>query len=139
VAAKSGHFARIPSQLWFNTRVRKRRAKGERGGAFILNMEKGEQFIAEERLIEAKQERDAYVHKSFFILLEFAFVFGLPALGAFYLGRKLDMGTDQKTWTIIFSILAFVLSWVIVITRVKAVLKKLQEFDKKIRELKRNA
>ncbi|PIR87634.1 MAG: hypothetical protein COU10_03635 [Candidatus Harrisonbacteria bacterium CG10_big_fil_rev_8_21_14_0_10_45_28] len=101
-------------------------------------MDKDEKFQAEERLIEAKQERDAYVHKSFFMLLEFAFIFGLPAIGAYYLGRNLDMDTGHKTWTIILSITALVLSWAIVITRVKIMLKKLQAFDKKIRELKRH-
>lgn len=101
-------------------------------------MDSEEKFQAEERVIEAKQERDAYVHKSFFMLLEFAFIFGLPALGAYYLGRELDLDTESKKWTIILSVLALVFSWAVVIIRVKIVLKKLQDFDKKIRELKRH-
>jgi len=41
-------------------------------------MDSQEKVQANERLIKAKQERDDYVHRSFFMLLEFVFIFGLP-------------------------------------------------------------
>jgi ATP/ADP translocase len=79
--------------------------------------------------------RDHYQTKAFWMMLEIAFVFGLPAAGAFFLGRKLDSiyGTGR---TIILSLLvgAFILSWVIVIIRYRQLDRELKKADKDFQE-----
>jgi len=84
------------------------------------------------------QVRDHYQTKAFWMMLEIAFVFGLPASGAFFLGRKLDHLYDTGR-TIILSLLAvaFVFSWVVVIVRYRQLDRELKKADQALQAAKK--
>jgi len=84
-----------------------------------------------------RAQRDAYVHRLFTMMLEFLFVFGVPAFLAFYFGSRLD-GETGKTWTILLSVFAFIFSWVMVIIRVRSITKHLGKLDQAIKDLEKN-
>lgn len=92
-----------------------------------------------QRLEVLKKQRDVYTHKLFLLMLEFLFVFGVPAALAVYFGKALDAGTGQRTWTITLAISAFVLSWIIVIFRIRSIMSKLNKFEEEINNLQNHA
>jgi uncharacterized membrane protein (DUF485 family) len=74
------------------------------------------------------KKRDSHVNRLFYMMLELIFIFGLPAALAFWAGNSLDASFESgRVWLFSFLGLAFVLSWVIVIIRVRSVGKKLRE------------
>ncbi|MDP3881114.1 MAG: hypothetical protein Q8Q32_02970 [bacterium] len=100
-------------------------------------MEGKDQKIERGELQALVKKRDSHVSRLFYMMLEFFLIFGLPALAAFFGGRALDsaLGTG-KLWLIIFLIAAFVLSWVIVVLRVRKITKELKVLDARIKEIR---
>jgi uncharacterized membrane protein (DUF485 family) len=86
------------------------------------------------------KKRDSHVSRLFYMMLEFFLIFGLPALAAFFAGRALDsaLGTGRM-WIIICLIAAFILSWVIVVLRVRKITKELKILDARIAEERENS
>lgn len=85
-------------------------------------------------LDELKREKDKYVTRIFWLGLEVALIFGIPAgLGA-YFGLKFDAHYNTER-TITFSLLAvaFAFSWFLVIWKYRRITKKINEIDLKIK------
>lgn len=83
---------------------------------------------------QLKERQELLRKKSFFMLIEIAFIFGIPAVIAFIAGGSLDerFGTGN---TIILSSLAFafMLSWAIMIIRFRSLQKQFKEIAEKIK------
>lgn len=88
---------------------------------------------------ELKKEQDKYVTKVFWLGLQTSLIFGLPALLAVFLGRKLDSWYDSgKLIMIIMLCFAFVLSWTLVLMQYHRLNKKLKEISGAIKENRSN-
>ncbi len=61
---------------------------------------------------ELQNLRDKHTTSFFWLGLEIALVFLVPALLAVYLGKKLDTATGASFWSILFLAITFALSWV---------------------------
>lgn len=84
------------------------------------------------------EKRDAHVTRLFYIMLEFFFIFGVPAAAAFFAGQALDTQYETgKAWLISLLIIAFILSWVMVIMRTRKITKKLKKIEERIQELRK--
>jgi len=78
------------------------------------------------------KEREQHVTRLFWLALEIALIFLLPALAVVYIAG--NIWSKQVAWYLLpFS---FVLSWVIVFVRYRSLSKKLQGLDARIRELR---
>jgi ATP/ADP translocase len=88
-----------------------------------------------DKIAELTSIREHYRTKAFYMMIEVAFIFGVPAAIAFFLGRKLD-AVYESGKTIILSFLAvtFILSWIIVIFRYRKIDRDLRRTDEEIRE-----
>ncbi len=90
--------------------------------------------MSEQNISDLKQQKDKYITKIFWLCLQVAFIFGIPAvLGAIF-GGKLDAkyGTDNKiTLAILFG--TFVFSWVIVVFYFKYLNKKIKNINAEIK------
>lgn len=88
-------------------------------------------------LKQLEQERDKYVHNLFWLGLKIAAIFAVPAVLAALLGRYLDgMYSDGKVFTIVCLVIAFTLSWLIVVREFSKINKKIQAVESKIKDLK---
>jgi len=87
-------------------------------------------------LDELKKKREAQINGIFILMIEIAFIFALPAIGAIILGRTLDQG-HTGLYTFILLILAFVISWIITVLIYKHKTQKLQRTEALIKELKK--
>jgi Na+-driven multidrug efflux pump len=76
-------------------------------------------------------ERDKHVTRIFWILIEIAFIFGIPAAIAVVLIKTLGGNTIYIALPT-----AFVISWVVLIIHFRKLHKKLKGLDDKIKELK---
>ena len=82
---------------------------------------------------ELKKNRDQQVHGLFTLMIQIAFIFAVPAIIAALSGKYLDKdGSDF--YTVIFLVIAFVLSWIMVIFVYKRKTKKLTEVENLIKE-----
>lgn len=90
-------------------------------------------------LDELKKEKDRYITRIFWLGLEIALIFGIPAGLAAYFGLKLDLyyDTGHKILSA-FLIFAFILSWVLVILKYNRITKKIKEIDLKIKNYKKD-
>lgn len=89
-------------------------------------------------LKELEQKRDKEVTGFFWLGLQIAFIFGIPAFLAVWIGGILNQQSDTN-FRAIFLVLAFVISWVIVILIYQRKTKKLKELDLKIKEMKQKS
>jgi membrane protein CcdC involved in cytochrome C biogenesis len=86
-----------------------------------------------------KNIREEFRAKAFRLVLEIAFIFGIPAALAFFIGGSLDERYETGK-TIRLSLLAFtfVFSWVIVIFKYKRISRELHKIDEEIKEVMRS-
>lgn len=90
-----------------------------------------------DKLKKAIETREFYRHKSFILMLEVAFIIGVPAFIAAITGTKLDANYDSgKQYTIILSGVALIISWIIIIFKYKKFNKKLMDAEKQVQELR---
>jgi uncharacterized membrane protein len=80
-----------------------------------------------------KEKREYWRTKVFWLLLEIAFIFGIPAALGYFLGRFIQSkyGAGNDIFVLILGA-TFILSWVIVIIRYKQVKRNLDAVDKEI-------
>lgn len=83
------------------------------------------------KLQQLKAERERWVTRIFWLGLEIAAIFAIPAALGAWIGTKLGGGTTRTM------ILAgtFVLSWVLVIIRFRMMTKKLKALDAEMKAL----
>jgi len=82
-------------------------------------------------------KRDKIITGFFWLALKIAFIFGIPAFIGAYLGRKIDKANESGfTFTVIFLVVAFIVSWVFVYFEYKKISKKTKEIEDKIKVLR---
>lgn len=83
---------------------------------------------------DLKRKKDELILKIFWKSFQVIFVLGIPAFSATYFGLKLDgyYGTGRNI-TIGLLVLAFILSWVIIIRQYQRLNKEIKEIEKKIK------
>lgn len=81
-----------------------------------------------------KRTREGYKAKAFRLMVEMAFIFGLPAIGAYFGGRALDLRFNTgKLYLLILLAVAFILSWTLVILIVRKLNRELRDVDARIK------
>lgn len=85
-----------------------------------------------EKLKELKQQEARLQTRAFLIVLEIIVIFGVPAMIVVVLSKTQDWGT---TLTYILLAVAFVLSWVVLLARVRRVSAELKAMREKVRTL----
>ena len=96
---------------------------------FVFNMEKN--------LQELLDKRENYRTRMFWILLEIAVIFGIPAFIGFWLQKWLSESGQTLIVSLLPLLLAFIISWVITVKRVKKVGGELASIEEEIKQ-KRN-
>lgn len=89
-------------------------------------------------LEELEKQRDAFVHKLFWLGLKIAVIFAVPAVGAALLGKHFDAqsANEGRMFTIIFLVIAFIGSWIITIREFSKINKKIHTIESQIKVLK---
>lgn len=88
-------------------------------------------MIDKNNLQDLKAERERWITRIFWLGLEIAVIFALPAALGAWLGTRLGGGTTR----ILILVGTFILSWTIVIVRYRQTTKKLQSIEAKIKTL----
>ncbi|MEZ4156733.1 MAG: AtpZ/AtpI family protein [Candidatus Paceibacterota bacterium] len=92
----------------------------------------------EKELLELKRKRDAQVHRIFYLMFEFVFIFGIPGFLGLYLGKLLDERfSTGRILTLSLIALAFVLSWAMIILRYKRVMAGVRATETRIEDIKK--
>lgn len=92
----------------------------------------------EAQIKSLRAERDKITTGLFWLMLKIAFIIGIPAFIAAFFGKRLDAKNETGLkFTIVFLILAFIISWVIIYFEYKKISKKLKSVEGKILELKK--
>ena len=84
-------------------------------------------------LKELEQKRDAFTTRIFWLMFEMIFIFGIPAVIAVYLAKKLSATNTDMNWSAIFLFVSFVLSWFIVGMKYKKQTKILNDLNEQIK------
>lgn len=84
-----------------------------------------------DRLRELEEKRDKQVTRIFWLSLEIALVFLIPALLSVYISKLLF-----PKFIFLAMFLTFIISWVIVIVRYQSISKKINSIEKEIKKLK---
>ena len=87
-------------------------------------------------ITELKKKREAQINSIFILILEIAFIFGIPAIIATFLGKYLDSG-KPKSYTLILLILAFVSSWTITTVLYKKKTRDLAKTEDLIKKIEK--
>jgi hypothetical protein len=86
-------------------------------------------------LEDLKKRQEYYRAKAFRMIIEIAFIFGIPAAVAFWGGRQLDeMFQTGKTLQLISLAVAFAVSWVILLVKWKKLDRQLRTIDEDIKK-----
>ncbi len=82
--------------------------------------------------LEVKKKR--LHNKLYMMMIEIIFIFGIPAVVGFFLGKFLDttFGTG-RTWSIIVLLFAFIISWIYLIARVRKIGKEIKMVEKELK------
>lgn len=84
-------------------------------------------------LKELEQKRDAFTTRIFWLMFEMIFIFGIPAVIAVYLAKKLSAANTDMNWSAIFLFVSFVFSWFIVGIKYKKQTKILNDLNEQIK------
>lgn len=84
-------------------------------------------------LKELEQKRDAFTTRIFWLMFEMIFIFGIPAVIAVYLAKKLSATNTDMNWSAIFLFVSFVFSWFIVGIKYKKQTKILNDLNEQIK------
>lgn len=85
-------------------------------------------------LKELTQKRDDIVTSFFWLALHIAFIFGIPAVLAAFIGNKINSIYNIKGVEFLLLFFAFVLSWAIIAREYKRKTKILNDLDAEIKE-----
>lgn len=84
---------------------------------------------------ELKIKKNKLHNRLYMMMIEIIFIFGVPALIAVFVGGKIDTSLSSgRQWTIIALVIAFVLSWVFLIMRVKKIGKDIKEVENQLKD-----
>ncbi len=85
-------------------------------------------------LKELEQKRDAFTTRIFWLMFEMIFIFGIPAVIAVYLAKKLSATNTDMNWSAIFLFVSFVFSWFIVAMKYKKQNRILNDLNAQIKQ-----
>jgi hypothetical protein len=86
--------------------------------------------------LERRQEH--YRSKAFRLVIEIAFIFGVPTAAAYFGGRALDRAFDTEQTLLLVSLgVAFVLSWTVLVVRWRKLDRALKEVDRQVVDARR--
>ena len=86
---------------------------------------------------DANEMRSGYRNKAFIMLWQLLFIIAIPAVIAFYFGKKLD-GGDGKIYTLTFLGIALVLTWTMIIVKYKRYNQQVKKIEDQIKKNKQN-
>ena len=91
-------------------------------------------------LDELKKEKEKFTTRVFWLGLQVAFIFGIPAALGAILGTHLDKiySTGKKITSVIL-FFTFIFSWIITIQRYQRINKEIKNIDRQIKEKKEKA
>ncbi|MBT3419159.1 MAG: AtpZ/AtpI family protein [Candidatus Magasanikbacteria bacterium] len=85
--------------------------------------------------MDIEERRQALTQKTFRLMLRVLFIFGIPAFIAYFLGDWVDTNYDVgSNGTLICLIVAFLLSWTLVIRMHMRLRREFQALDKEERD-----
>jgi uncharacterized BrkB/YihY/UPF0761 family membrane protein len=87
-------------------------------------------------LKDLENQRDKEITGFFWLGLQIAFIFGIPAFLAVLIGKKIASQTNSNTALTLCLIFSFFLSWIFVIFLYKKKSKKIQIIEKQIKKIK---
>jgi hypothetical protein len=90
----------------------------------------------EQKLTTLRKKRDSLMTSFFWLGLQIALIFGVPAALAAVLGTWLDKSREDSLFTTIFLVTAFILSWVMVYFRYKKYSTELYAVESEIADIK---
>lgn len=83
---------------------------------------------------QLKARKNKLQNKLYHMMIEIIFIFGGPAAIAFFVGRKIDAAqASGRLWTLVLLGTAFIISWIILISRVRKIGKELKELEQQIK------
>ncbi len=102
---------------------------------FDMDIIKNVFFMENKTLEQLIQKRDSYVHGLFWLSLKIAGFFAVPAVLFALLGKRLDsvLDTGSKLYTIIFLVIAFVISWLLTIFSFRKINKRIKSIEDEIK------
>jgi len=78
------------------------------------------------------KEREELTHKTFMLMIKVAFIFGVPAALAFFVGRLLDNAYDiRPNGTLVALAVSFVLSWIITIVVYRKMSRAFKDLERR--------
>jgi len=86
-----------------------------------------------------EKQRDQEITGFFWLGLQIAFIFGIPAFLAVFISKKIILLTGNKNATTIALVISFILSWVIVFIIYQKKSKKLKIIEDNIKKLRKEA
>ncbi|MDD3662647.1 MAG: hypothetical protein PHT84_02155 [Candidatus Pacebacteria bacterium] len=89
-------------------------------------------------LKKLENERDKEVTGFFWLGLQIAFIFGIPAFLAVWISKIIIGETGNKNITTIALFISFIFSWILVFYFYKKKAKKIKIIEDQIRELRKN-
>ena len=84
-----------------------------------------------------EKKRDQAMTGFFWLGLQIAFIFGIPAFIAAFIGKKLSEGSGNKNIIIISLFISFILSWSIIIYIYRKKSKNMKKIEDEIRTLRK--
>jgi len=78
------------------------------------------------------QEKDALMHKTWLLMIRIAFIFGIPAAIAYFVGKYIDTTYDMRpNGTLAVLAVSFVFSWVLTIREYKKLSRAFRELEQR--------
>lgn len=90
-------------------------------------------YMNKETTEELKKRKDAYVNKIFWLGLQVALIFALPAVGGALIGKRLKEAGKGDNITIFILIGTFIFSWIIVVIMYNRISKKIKSVEEDLR------
>jgi hypothetical protein len=86
---------------------------------------------------ELEEERDRQVTGFFWLGLQIAFIFGIPAFTAAFIGKKLAKIYENNNIVTILLFISFVISWVIIFFLYQKKSKNIKKVEDEIKKLRK--
>ena len=93
-----------------------------------------------EQVKELKEKRHRISDRIYYLMVEIAFIFAVPAFGGLWVGRYMDARFNTgRLYTGVVLVITFVLSWILVIARYRRVTRALKNVEDEIKQVRDRA
>ncbi len=90
-------------------------------------------------LEKLQAQKESEISGFFWLGLQIAFIFGIPAAVAVFIGKKLSAIWAGNSWVTICLVISFIFSWIIIIIIYRKKSKKINTIEARIREIKKES